>query len=73
MSFLLEFSSHNQVTTKPVSDSSPFRGPKPPELSQFRRSIEAGDCDTVEKAIWRNPRFLVSSGDTPTVLQVVIS
>ena len=37
---------------------------------RLRKAIEAGDKATVLNLAWSNPRYLISSGDTPTVLQV---
>lgn len=48
---------------------SPFKGPKPQDLIAFRKAIEMGEIEAVEKIIWKNPRFLISSGDTPCILQ----
>lgn len=48
---------------------SPFKGPKPHDMLQFRRAIENGNLDIVSKTAWDNPRFLISSGDTPSILQ----
>lgn len=48
---------------------SPFKGPKPQDLVRLRKSIENGELETVEKVVWENPRYLVSSGDTPAILQ----
>lgn len=53
-------------------ESSPFKGPKPQELSHLRKSIEEGNVASVESLVWENPRFLISSGDTPVILQVII-
>lgn len=52
--------------------SSNFKGPKPQQLVAFRKLVEKGDLVTVKNSIWENPRYLVSSGDTPTILQVCI-
>ena len=59
-----------QPDGKPLSESSAFRGPKPQELVRLRKAIEGGDLPTVRTMVWGTPRYLVSSGDTPTVLQV---
>uniref|UniRef100_A0A1B6BZT8 Uncharacterized protein n=1 Tax=Clastoptera arizonana TaxID=38151 RepID=A0A1B6BZT8_9HEMI len=48
---------------------SPFRGPKPQDMIRLRKSIENGDFEYVQKTVWENPRYLVSSGDTPAILQ----
>ncbi|XP_075234528.1 ankyrin repeat and LEM domain-containing protein 2 [Lycorma delicatula] len=47
---------------------SPFKGPKSQDLVRLRKSIESGDIQCVEKTVWENPRYLVSSGDTPAIL-----
>lgn len=52
---------------------SPFKGPKPQDMVQLRRAIESGNIRLVCKTIWDNPRFLISSGDTPSILQVLVS
>lgn len=49
---------------------SPFRGPKPQDMVRFRKAIESRDLEYVKKTVWENPRYLVSSGDTPAILQV---
>lgn len=51
---------------------SPFKGPKPQDMVQLRRAIESGNLDVVSKTVWENPRFLISSGDTPSILQVMM-
>lgn len=50
--------------------ASNFKGPKSQDLVRFRKLIEAGDLDGVRSTIWENPRYLVSGGDTPAILQV---
>nr|NP_728083.2 Ankle2, isoform F [Drosophila melanogaster]AAF48737.2 Ankle2, isoform F [Drosophila melanogaster] len=47
----------------------PFRAPTKQELVEFRKQIEGGHIDRVKRIIWENPRFLISSGDTPTSLK----
>ncbi|KAG8230607.1 hypothetical protein J437_LFUL004519 [Ladona fulva] len=49
--------------------TSSFKAPKPQELVQLRKTIEKGDVDKFLEIVWKNPRYLVSSGDTPTILQ----
>ncbi|XP_033216047.1 ankyrin repeat and LEM domain-containing protein 2 isoform X2 [Belonocnema kinseyi] len=49
--------------------ASNFKGPKSQDLVRFRKLIEAGDLDGVRSTIWENPRYLVSGGDTPAILQ----
>lgn len=46
-----------------------FRGPKSQDLVKLRKHIEKGDLKFVETTVWENPRYLISSGDTPSILQ----
>ncbi|KAK7874475.1 hypothetical protein R5R35_001562 [Gryllus longicercus] len=46
-----------------------FKGPKAQDLVQLRKQIECGDLKSVSSTVWSNPRYLVSSGDTPAILQ----
>jgi hypothetical protein len=43
--------------------------PKQPELNRLRGSIEMGELESFNRSVQSNPRFLVSSGDTPVALQ----
>uniref|UniRef100_A0A8D8R530 Ankyrin repeat and LEM domain-containing protein 2 n=1 Tax=Cacopsylla melanoneura TaxID=428564 RepID=A0A8D8R530_9HEMI len=45
---------------------SPFKSLKSQELVKLRKLIEKGN--EVKKLVWENPRYLVSSGDFPTIL-----
>lgn len=59
---------------QPVNDAKApnFKAPKPQELVAFRKLIESGDLEAVKNIVWENPRYLVSSGDTPAILQVLL-
>lgn len=50
---------------------SQFRGPKSQDLVKFRKAIESGNVQLVQTTVWENPRYLISSGDTPAILQVI--
>ncbi|KAF7997857.1 hypothetical protein HCN44_009255 [Aphidius gifuensis] len=57
-----------QVTSN-NNEPSLFKGPTSQELVAFRKLIEAGLVDDVKEQVWNNPRYLISSGDTPAILQ----
>lgn len=54
------------------SSSFSFKSLKSEDLVAFRRFIEGGELEKVKQAVNSNPRFLVSSGDTPSIIQVNI-
>uniref|UniRef100_A0A8D8RW63 Ankyrin repeat and LEM domain-containing protein 2 n=2 Tax=Cacopsylla melanoneura TaxID=428564 RepID=A0A8D8RW63_9HEMI len=51
-----------------VEKPSPFKSLKSQELVKLRKLIEKGNLAEVKKLVWENPRYLVSSGDFPTIL-----
>lgn len=61
------------IFTAPLSqkslEKSNFPAPKSQDLVKFRKDIEANNIDKVYKTIWSNPRYLVSSGDTPSIMK----
>lgn len=61
---------HGATTTAAAQELSNFKALTTQELIVFKRFIEAGDLKTVKDMVWENPRYLISSGDTPALLQV---
>ncbi|EAA05663.5 AGAP011534-PA, partial [Anopheles gambiae str. PEST] len=47
----------------------PFIAPSSQKLVAFRKLIEANNVEEVRATIQQNPRYLISSGDTPTILK----
>ncbi|XP_060661498.1 ankyrin repeat and LEM domain-containing protein 2 homolog [Drosophila nasuta] len=66
-------SSNNSSSSSSISslnaERQPFRAPTKQELVEFRKQIEAGNLERVKRIVWDNPRYLISSGDTPTSLK----
>ncbi|KYN01665.1 PREDICTED: ankyrin repeat and LEM domain-containing protein 2 [Cyphomyrmex costatus] len=63
-------SSSNHPVTATVQESSNLKAPTTQELIAFKRLIENGDVKTVKNIVWENPGYLISSGDTPAILQM---
>jgi viroplasmin and RNaseH domain-containing protein len=59
-----------EKTTFNVSTSNNFKSLKSDDFVAFRRLIEEGEVEKVKSAIRSNPKFLISSGDTPSILHV---
>ena len=53
-----------------TGEGSSFPSLKIQDIMKLRRAIERDDQDEVCKLIESHPRYLVSSGETPTILQV---
>ena len=47
-----------------------FPSLKTPQLNKFRKLIEEGDVHRFQDSVWENPRYLITSGDTPEILQL---
>lgn len=54
---------------KPVDPVGNFKRPSPQELIKFRKIIESGNFQDFLSIVNTNPKYLISSGDTPVVLQ----
>lgn len=53
-----------------VEKANEFRSPRTQDLTAtLRRTVETGDQQAFRELVWTNPRFLIGSGDNPTVLQ----
>lgn len=50
-------------------EKSNFPAPKSQDLVRFRKEIEQDHVQKVYELIMTNPRYLVSSGDTPSILK----
>lgn len=49
-----------------------FRSPRTQDLtSKLRRAVEKGDEKAFKDLVWNNPRYLIGSGDNPTIVQVL--
>lgn len=59
----------SSLTLSSMMEKSPYRGPKSQDLVIFRKNIEQGKIEMVLQTIWQNPRYLIGSGDTPTILK----
>nr|KAF6268756.1 ankyrin repeat and LEM domain containing 2 [Pipistrellus kuhlii] len=47
-----------------------YKNPRTQDLtSKLRKAVEQGDEDTFSDLIWSNPRYLIGSGDNPTIVQ----
>lgn len=48
-----------------------FKSPRTQDLtSKLRRAVEKGDEVAFSELVWNNPRYLIGSGDNPTIVQV---
>lgn len=54
---------------KPVDPVGNFKRPTPQELVKFRKLVESGNAQEFLSIVNTNPKYLISSGDTPVVLQ----
>lgn len=69
--FVVMFLTFQISLASPVASekTTSFRGPTSQELVKFRKMIEQNDKESANNLIRSNPRYLVSSGDTPTILK----
>ncbi|EZA59055.1 Ankyrin repeat and LEM domain-containing protein [Ooceraea biroi] len=58
------------TVAKTQEKPSNFKALRPQELVGFKKLIENGNLDKIKNYVWENPRYLISNGDTPAILQV---
>lgn len=48
-----------------------FKSPRTQDLTaKLRKAVEKGDEMAFSELVWSNPRYLIGSGDNPSVVQV---
>ncbi|XP_045700124.1 ankyrin repeat and LEM domain-containing protein 2 [Phyllostomus hastatus] len=61
-------SSESETMNKERANS--YKNPRTQDLtSKLRKAVEEGDEDTFSSLVWSNPRYLIGSGDNPTIVQ----
>lgn len=69
MSFTLPDTAEVDTINRERANS--FKSPRTQDLtSKLRRSVEKGDEAAFSELVWNNPRYLIGSGDNPTIVQV---
>ena len=65
-----------EPTVKPANNDAeklPYSDVPTSELTKLYNVVEKGDEAEFERLIWSNPRYLISSGDSPTIVKVLLS
>ena len=69
INFSKSHSTSNTDSVNKISEpTTPFRSPTPQQLVIFREEIKKGNLKSVEEFIKGNPKYLVSSFETPVIL-----
>lgn len=71
-SFTLLSSTENmEVDTINRERANCFKSPRTQDLTaKLRKAVEKGDKEAFSELVWNNPRYLIGSGDNPTIVQV---
>lgn len=62
-----------EPVTKSINNDAeklPYSDVPTSELTKLYNIVDKGDVDEFERLIWSNPRYLISSGDSPTIIKV---
>lgn len=61
--------SESDVVNKERANS--YKTPRTQDLTaKLRKAVEKGEENVFSELIWSNPRYLIGSGDNPTIVQV---
>jgi hypothetical protein len=69
-----DFNMSMDQVTKPVNNDAeklPYSDVPTAELTKLYNLVEKGDENEFQRLIWSNPRYLISSGDSPTIVKVI--
>lgn len=60
-----------EVDTMNRERANSFKNPRTQDLTaKLRKAVEKGDEGAFRDLVWSNPRYLIGSGDNPTIVQV---
>ena len=60
-----------EVDTVNRERANSFKSPRTQDLTaKLRKAVEKGDEVAFHDLVWKNPRYLIGSGDNPTIVQV---
>ncbi|XP_036954736.1 ankyrin repeat and LEM domain-containing protein 2 [Acanthopagrus latus] len=61
---------HMEVDTINRERANSFKSPRTQDLTaKLRKAVEKGDEVAFSELVWNNPRYLIGSGDNPTIVQ----
>ncbi|MBN3311661.1 ANKL2 protein, partial [Atractosteus spatula] len=70
MVFSKDVASSLEVETMNRERANSYKSPRTQDLTaKLRKAVEKGDEATFTELVWSNPRYLIGSGDNPTVVQ----
>lgn len=69
--FCLSTPDNMEVDTINRERANSFKSPRTQDLTaKLRKAVEKGDEVAFSELVWNNPRYLIGSGDNPTIVQV---
>uniref|UniRef100_A0A674PJQ2 Ankyrin repeat and LEM domain-containing protein 2 n=1 Tax=Takifugu rubripes TaxID=31033 RepID=A0A674PJQ2_TAKRU len=69
-SFTLLSSTENMEVDTNQERANCFKSPRTQDLTaKLRKAVEKGDKEAFSELVWINPRYLIGSGDNPTIVQ----